>query len=48
MRKNEDRPHFYHVICYDLICETIKKMHQEGDNQRSAIKEEGNVFDTIA
>lgn len=25
IKKNGGRPHFYHVICYDLICDTIKK-----------------------
>ena len=24
IKRNALRPHFYHVICYDLICDAIK------------------------
>ena len=29
MRKNAERPHYYHVICYDLIVDELKKNSSE-------------------
>ena len=38
MRKNAERPHYYHVICYDLIVDDMKK--SSGEKMHGADKAE--------